>query len=370
MNSLASRGYITIVNEAIDLEDGGVSGVALGDTLEFVPEDTPRGVESEGSAGLPLDIGLALLETVYGSRPKLPPSGSSRVEFSLHPSRVGYRKEHSIVWEAEDVDDLRAKYAQPSFTWPNRFSRFIGDKAFGLLVADAIGLPVPRTTVIGRHVAPFSFGRATGTGEVWTRPCPDEQKPGEYPTFARWVDPSQLFELDGQSGKAIVSILAQEGVSAKFSGATLPGHKSRENLIEGVYGQGEAFMLGVEAPVKLPPSVKSDLDNLLGEAESQVGRPVRIEWVHDGHQAWVVQFHATTHKSHGATIVPGFPANGWLQFLPAAGLDELRHLLDQAAKAGRGIEVVGRIGVTSHVGDLLRKSDVPARFSHSGDERD
>jgi hypothetical protein len=44
-------------------------------------------------------------------------------------------------------------------TWPNRFSRLLGDKAFGLLVADLHGLPVPATTVVGRRVAPFRFGR-------------------------------------------------------------------------------------------------------------------------------------------------------------------------------------------------------------------
>ena len=34
--------------------------------------------------------------------------------------------------------------------WPNDFSRFLGDKTFGLLVADAINLPVPCTIAFGR----------------------------------------------------------------------------------------------------------------------------------------------------------------------------------------------------------------------------
>ena len=47
--------------------------------------------------------------------------------------------------------------------WPNRFSRFIGDKVFGLLVADLIGLDVPRATVLARRIGPFVFGRRTGS---------------------------------------------------------------------------------------------------------------------------------------------------------------------------------------------------------------
>src|SRR4029453_19591588 len=67
-------------------------------------------------------------------------------------------------------------------TWPNRFSRFLGDKVFGLLVADLLGLPVPATTAVGRRVAPFSFGRPTGSGERWLRTCPAEPVPGRFLT--------------------------------------------------------------------------------------------------------------------------------------------------------------------------------------------
>jgi hypothetical protein len=59
-----------------------------------------------------------------------------------------------------------------SSRWPNKFSRLIGDKAFGLLMADRMGVPVPRTLVIPRRVAPFAFGRETGSTEVWTPRAP------------------------------------------------------------------------------------------------------------------------------------------------------------------------------------------------------
>lgn len=78
---------------------------------------------------------------------------------------------------------------------PDRLARgrttsaaFFGDKAYGLLVADAIGLPVPLATVVGRNTAPFRFGDVTGTGEVWLSTCPSESVPGHYLTRKGWAD--------------------------------------------------------------------------------------------------------------------------------------------------------------------------------------
>ena len=56
--------------------------------------------------------------------------------------------------------------------WPNRFSEFIGDKAFGLLLAHLFDFPVPFTTVVSRYIAPFCFGVSTGSGETWIRTSP------------------------------------------------------------------------------------------------------------------------------------------------------------------------------------------------------
>ena len=64
------------------------------------------------------------------------------------------------MWEYETSDSAPAS---ANLAWPNRFSRHIGDKAFGLLVADVMGLQVPKTTVLARRVAPFSFGEPTGS---------------------------------------------------------------------------------------------------------------------------------------------------------------------------------------------------------------
>jgi hypothetical protein len=43
-------------------------------------------------------------------------------------------------------------------------------------------------------------------------------------------------------------------------------------------------------------------------------------------------------------------------------LEALRELIELAARGGEGIVVTGEVGVTSHVGDLLRKAGLPARF--------
>jgi hypothetical protein len=45
LRRLTAEGLHTIVNETIDISDGGVSGVVQGDTIEFAPDDTPRYVD-------------------------------------------------------------------------------------------------------------------------------------------------------------------------------------------------------------------------------------------------------------------------------------------------------------------------------------
>ena len=52
LRRLAAEGMLTIVNETVDVNDGGVSGVAFGDLLEFAPGDTPRCVEKPGTASI------------------------------------------------------------------------------------------------------------------------------------------------------------------------------------------------------------------------------------------------------------------------------------------------------------------------------
>ncbi len=363
VRALAAEGYVTIVNETIDTADGGVSGVVLGGVIEFMPFDTPRGVEKAGAASLPCKLGLDLLETVYGFSPEISCADDERIEFSIHPNRVGFRRSHTLLWEAERGSPLRL---EAMVYWPNRFSRFIGDKVFGLLVAHLLDLPVPQTTVIARGVAPFSFGQPTGTSEFWMRTCPTEQQPGKFATTFGWEDPYVLLAREDPDGTAIASVLAQEGVDPAFSGASLPGTGADEDFVEGVAGRGDEFMLGRHAPEPLPTHVISDVRQLTKRARLVLGA-VRLEFVHDGQRAWVVQLHLSAHHYRKGMISPGDPRFGWLEFDPGGGLDKLNELIAQAQQGQKGIRITGPVGLTSHVGDLLRKARIPAQVSASDD---
>ena len=86
-----SDGLHVIVNETVDVSDGGVSGVVEEGIVEFSPDDTPRCVEKPGAASLSLSWALKLLEAVYGFRPDIDVGENSRLEFSIHPHPRGWR---------------------------------------------------------------------------------------------------------------------------------------------------------------------------------------------------------------------------------------------------------------------------------------
>jgi hypothetical protein len=139
VNRLTAEGLHTIVNETIDVADGGVSGVLQGGVIEFAPDDTPRCVEKPGTASLPQQLGMDLLEAIYGFRPDFG-GAKGRVEFSVHPQRRGWRGTQTLLWEQEDDAEFAAL---PGLHWPNRFSRHIGDKLYGLLMAHLSGSLFP-----------------------------------------------------------------------------------------------------------------------------------------------------------------------------------------------------------------------------------
>lgn len=356
---LAGEGLFTIVNETVDVRDGGVSGVLMGDLLEFAPGDTPRCVEKPGTAALPRFLGLRLLETVYHFRPALDYAPTQRIEFSLHPIRRGFRREHTILWEMEEVGE---NGAAADIRWPNLFSRLLGDKAFGLLVAAHLGFPVPATTVIPRGLPPFTFGTKTATGETWIRTCPVEQEPGRYTTHHGWLDPYRLLAEEDSQGAAIASVLAQEGVDAQYAGAAITTADG-EALIEGAEGYGEAFMLG-EANQNLPENVLGEVSRLYCQVVSQLGA-ARFEWVFDGRQVWIVQLHRGATLSSGRVIYPGEPPV-FHRLAVSEGIHALRDLVAKVRGTGEGIILVGNVGITSHLGDILRRAAIPSRIE---DER-
>jgi hypothetical protein len=356
VRKFAADGFYVIVNETIAVDDGGVSGVRVGGITEFAPDATPRVVEEADVLSADDVTADAILATVYGIRLPLPPDGSLRVEFSVHPGPVGYRHEPWIFWEVERVRD---QALEAHFKWPNRFSQHLGDKAFGLLMGHLAGIAVPKCSVLARRVPPFEFGVKTETHDRWLRTCPRSFSPGKYPTEHGWTDPFQMMADADPSGERIASVLVQDGVEAEWSGAARVAHG--DATIEGVRGSGEDFMLGLAHPADLPATVTSRVKRLLNQAVKRFG-PVRIEWVADTNQMiWLIQLNQMEYQAPDV-IAPGI-ATQWRRFAPSSGLDELRNLLEEATREGFGIEITEPVGLTSHVGDLLRSANVPARFS-------
>lgn len=367
---LAAQGLYTIVNETIDICDGGVSGVLISDVIEFAPCDTPRCVEKPGAAALPRQLGLRLIETVYGFAPSLDYAAHTRVEFSIHPIRRGFLHDHTIIWELEEVGESHSKV---DIHWPNRFSRFIGDKVYGLLMAHLLELPVPEATVISRRVAPFRFGQPTGSTEVWIRTCPIVQVPGKFTTQRGWRDPFELMATEDPEGDAITSIMAQVGTEATYSGALIVAEKtnmkgSEEIIIEGTQGFGEEFMTGRKKRAVLPDEVVCSVQALYNQVAAKLG-PVRMEWVADSKKVWIVQLHSGATKSSGRTIYPG-DVLLYHKFEVERGLEELRKLVFTIQGKGEGIVLVGDVGITSHFGDVLRRAEIPSRIEPANKEKD
>lgn len=363
-NSLDNK--YSIVNENIDINDCGVSGVVLGDVIEFSPEDTPKCVEKEGICSLPREMGLGILQNVYGFLPNINFGNNYRVEFSIHPNRQGVKKQHTIIWEYEYYK--KVDY-QRKISWPNNFSRFIGDKVFGLLVADSLGIMIPKTTVISRKIAPFTFGIATGLNEKWIRTCPIQKEPGKFYTGSNWIDPFKLMteeEAKDSNKINIASILSQDAVEALYSGASFVTEYENGDLIEGVLGNGDKFMVGEQDKLKLPIDVIGAVKNLNNKIRSyhkELGN-VSVEWVYDGDIVWLVQLNQLKGKnkynnSESNIIVHGSPSHYEKVFVKD-GLDSLRSKIDLVKDKNIGIELIGNIGVTSHFGDLLRLSNIPS----------
>jgi len=352
---LSAQGLHTIVNETIDVADGGVSGVLMGNLLEFAPDDTPRCVERPGTVSLPRGLGRDLLSSVYGFPIDFAVSRDSRLEFSVHPRPRGWKATNLIAWELAEQEQIDARV---EMVWPNNFSRMIGDKTFGLLVAHHLGLPVPLTTVINRRIAPFSFGQPTGWCERWIRTAPPEQVPGLFTTHRGWIDPFALLAAEDPEGAKIASVLSQAGVYPAYSGALIVGANG-EAIVEGRAGTGEGLMRGEMLPDTVPAGILEDVQDLYGRAEAALG-PVRFEWVHDGKQAWIVQLHRGATESAPMRLTSG-EATYWKEFNVTEGLARLRKLLG-SLPPDTGLVLKGRVGLTSHVADVIRKARVPTKM--------
>lgn len=360
LNARQAEGLHTLINEAVATDDGGVSGVVYGNTVEIVPDDTPRGVEKPGVARFTRVMGANVIKTIYGVTPEFVADPNIRQEFTITPLRRGVQNGHTITWELREMEGAPTT---AETRWPNNLSTMLGDKAFGLIMADQIGLHVPRSTVINRRVAPFTFGEPTGSGEFWMRTAPNAQTPGLYTTTHGWTDPYEIMRKEDPEGKNIASILSQEGIDAEFSGACVMGSDGKL-IINGKRGYGDDFMVGESGTDALPCDVVQKIKDNYFYASEQLGGPVRFEWVFDGDRVWTVQLHRGESASYGNVIFPGNETTTYMQFATHdtdghSRIEALRELIANHTP-GVGIELVGDVGVTSHLGDLLRKSQIPS----------
>ncbi|HXB62827.1 MAG TPA: hypothetical protein VNU94_08275 [Acidobacteriaceae bacterium] len=353
---LAGLGFYVILNETVDVNDGGVSGVSQGSIIEFAPHGTPRVVDTARPVSLRLSTGLSILESVYGFSPDISFPPRFRVEFSIHPIRRGWRQSHTILWELEET---AIEQLPPNPRWPNDFSEFLGDKLFGLLIAHGEGYDVPRTKVLSRHLEPFIFGCPTNSDICWVRTSPRVAAPGRFTTVRGWTDPFKLLMIEDPKGEAIPAVLIQDEVPAKYSGALLTD-VNKEPIIEGVPGYGDALMLGSVGPSNLPEDLKIKLRNLHDCIQRDFGS-IRIEWVFDGDRIWIVQLQQESSQSSGAVIVDG-DFSSEITFRTDAGLEELRHITNQSLGTGVAIRLIGNIGITSHMADILRRAGIPSRL--------
>ncbi len=358
---MMQQGYYIIIHETIDVNDGGFSGVLYGDLCEFAACDTPRCVEKEGTAVLGRDLAHALVRTVYGFNLDIPYASSVRVEFSVHPGPVGYLAQRQLIWQAEELSGSLPPRPEPP-RWPNLYSQYLGDKAYGILLAYLKGFAVPRTVVFGRTVPHFEFGlRVNADTDRWVRTCPRVQVPGLFTTKRGWLDPFELMAREDPDRERIASILVQDGIASRWSGAALTT-TSGEVVIEGQLGEGSNFMVGAAPPsAELPEEVRLAVYDLWLRLTGKFDGPVRFEWAFDGQQAWLLQLHVGASESYGSIIYPGEPAS-WVSFAASEGLEKLRALCLTARLEGFGIKLIGQVGLTSHFGDVLRRGQVPAKL--------
>jgi len=115
-------------------------------------------------------------------------------------------------------------------------------------------------------------------------------------------------------------------------------------------------------PTEVIEAVKT-LNNKKRSYHKEIG-DVSVEWVYDGNIVWLVQLNQLKGEnkyknSESNIIVQGSPSHYEKVFVKD-GLDSLRSKIDLLKDKNIGIELIGNIGVTSHFGDLLRLSNIPA----------
>ena len=227
-----------------------------------------------------------------------------------------------------------------------------------------MGFDVPHTTVISRNIPPFSFGKETILNEKWIRTAPIVKEPGKYYTADKWTDPFILMqneELKGDNKTNIAAILSQSAVESIYSGGAIIAKNKSDDIIEGVKGKGDDFMLGLHQKTALPNTLLEKLEilsNNIRKYYSILG-DVSVEWVFDGNKIWIVQLNQLENIGSNSVIVFGKPTT-YKKFFIEDGLEKLRDKIKEIKDKNIGVELIGDVGLCSHFGDLLRQSNIPS----------
>lgn len=359
-----------IVSEAIPVNDGGVSGVVSAGVMEFLHGVTPRFVDQPQDIDFPqftADVGARFLAAIYGSDVSFSFPKHIRVEFSAHPNPVGIRGTRMVIWDAYKV--MNPAREAPKSYWPNAYSEWIGDKLYGELAAWSSGFKVPETkgflhpcitnhdgTVLSRWTPPagITFGKSTGSQNVWLRSSPSRRRPGHYPTRRSSKSPlSFLMEVD-PIGLEVRSCLRQQEVEAHYSGAAIGSRESV--LVEGVIGDGSEFMMGKRPPTNLPPSVLGMVEEVAHDLVASFGDN-RFEWAVDGSGVWILQVNPceTPQRSSIPLEIDGYR---YIDFDPDEGLDCLQAVIELTRTTEATVRLSRNVGLTSHVIELLNSRGV------------
>lgn len=178
-------------------------------------------------------------------------------------------------------------------------------------------------------------------------------------------------ENDMENDKhCIASIISQSAVEALYSGAAIVTSKKPKGVtIEGVKGFGDKFMLGEEDKQTLPDEVVKSVLSVCDKfiSYNDILGDVSFEWVYDGVFVWVVQLNQIPTAGEGTKIVKGNPET-YVDFKVKDGLQNLALKIKEVQGKNIGIRLIGRVGVCSHFGDLLRQSGVPSFIDDEGEE--
>lgn len=363
-------GYYSIVNEYIDICDGGVSGVICNDVIEFSPNDTPRCVEKDGVCRLPARIGIKMLRIIYGVNIGFLWKKNKRIEFSIHTKKIGYLDKLYTVWEITDTNEFDENIKVP-IMYPNNFSKHIGNKTFGLILAHILGLNVPSGIVINRNIRPFTLTTNPKRlpDDTIMRPAPSIKLPGEIDSKFEYTD---VFEFMKEGMENVPSLILQERVLAEYSGAAQITEDCQRCDIEGVQGFGDKFMLGMQEPGELPSKVIDKLEGSFDKIKEyrELLGDINLEWVYSD-RVWIVQFDCVNNENKAISFTTEEPES-WVQIaVPETNLKQFREsvedLLEQRDITGTnfGIEIRGNIGMLSHYGDIIREYNIPAKITKS-----